>query len=177
MRHTALIFVALSFAVANCAPPPVNRASAPPLSVTAIDITRYAGLWYEIARFPNGFEKDCAGVAAQYTPRPDGKLTVLNTCRKGDPAGAAKVAKGVARIVDPATNAKLKVSFFAPFEGDYWVLDRAADYSWALVGEPRGRYLWILSRTPTLEGALKADLLGRLQARGYNVSALEWTRH
>lgn len=158
------------------AKPPVNRAAQPPLTVKAIDLTKYAGLWYEIARFENGFENKCAGVTAHYALRKDGKVDVRNTCHKETPQGKARSAKGVARIVEPGANAKLKVSFFWPFEGDYWVLDRAEDYSWALVGEPSGRYLWMLSRTPQIDENLKADLLNRLKIRGYNTQALHWTQ-
>ncbi len=167
------IFAAL--ALTACASPPVNRSAEPPLSVKAVEVDRYIGRWYEIARYENWFEKGCEGVTAEYAKRPDGKITVLNTCREGDPAGKEKIAKGVARVVDPPNNAKLKVSFFGPFEGDYWVLDRADDYSWSLVGEPSGRFLWILARAPKLDAAVKDDLIGRLQSRGYNTQALRWT--
>jgi apolipoprotein D and lipocalin family protein len=164
-------------AVSACAPPPVNRDSGAPLGPAAqVDVDRYVGSWFEIARLPNGFEEDCEGVTAHYAKRTDGKLTVLNTCREGAPDGETRVAKGVARIVDPVSNAKLKVSFFGPFEGDYWVLERAEDYSWSLVGEPRGRYLWILAREPVVGDALKDELIGKLRARGYNTDALYWTK-
>ncbi|MET0182904.1 MAG: lipocalin family protein [Caulobacterales bacterium] len=162
--------------LAACVLPPVNRNDATPLGpVAAIEIESYQGRWFEIARFPNNFERDCEGVTAEYRPRADGKIDVINTCREGAPDGQARRAEAVARIVDPTTNAKLKVRFGGPFEGDYWVLDRAEDYSWALVGEPRGRFLWVLSRTPAISDPLKADLLQRLQARGYNTDALYWT--
>jgi apolipoprotein D and lipocalin family protein len=169
---TAAIFSMIGAAQAA---PPVNRTAEPPLTVTPIDLNRYAGLWYEIARFENGFEKKCAGVTAEYKLRKDGKVDVLNTCHKDTPQGKARTAKGVARVTDPATNAKLKATFFWPFEGDYWVLDRAEDYSWALVGEPSGRYLWMLARSAKIDEGLKADLVTRLKARGYNVEALHWT--
>lgn len=169
------IFAAL--ALTACAAPPVNRSAESPLSVKAVEVDRYVGRWYEIARFENRFEKDCEGVTAEYSRRPDGKIAVLNTCREGDPAGKARTAKGVARVVDPATNAKLKVSFFGPFEGDYWVIDHADDYSWSLVGEPSGRYLWVLARASKLEAAVKDDLVERLKKRGYNTQFLRWTAH
>lgn len=159
--------------VAGCATPPVNRSPDIPLT-TALDVDpdRYLGLWYEIARLPNSFEKNCEGVTAAYSRRPDGLIRVVNTCRVNAPDGEARVAVGRARIVDEATNAKLKVSFFGPFWGDYWILWLAEDYSMSLVGEPSGRYLWILSRTPTLPEATKADALRRLDALGYDVSKL-----
>jgi apolipoprotein D and lipocalin family protein len=163
------IFAAL--ALTACAAPPVNRSAEPPLSVKAVDVDRYIGRWYEIARLENWFEKECEGATAEYAKRPDGKITVVNTCR----TGKARSIKGVARVVDASTNAKLKVSFFGPFEGDYWVLDHADDYSWSLVGEPSGRYLWMLARAPKLDAAVKDDLLERLRKRGYNTQALHWT--
>lgn len=169
-----VVFAAL---LSACVLPPVNRNDQTPLGpVAQVDVDRYVGKWFEVARLPNGFEEGCEGVTAEYAKRPDGKLTVLNTCREGAPGGEARVAKGAARIVDPVSNAKLKVSFFGPFEGDYWVLERADDYSWSLVGEPRGRYLWILSREPVLGERLKAELVGKLKARGYDTDALYWTR-
>ncbi|MEZ5893066.1 MAG: lipocalin family protein [Parvularculaceae bacterium] len=99
--------------LAACASPPVNRdASAPLTTVGHVDTERYLGRWYEIARFPNRFEKDCEGVTADYAMRDDGLISVVNTCREGAPDGKEKAAKGRARIVDAATNAKLEVSFF-----------------------------------------------------------------
>jgi apolipoprotein D and lipocalin family protein len=172
-RFAASVF--LAFSIAACAAPPVNRTPGQALAVTPISLDRYVGRWYEIARFPNNFEEGCAGVTAEYAALPDGKVSVVNTCHKDTPEGQARQSRGTARIVDAATKAKLKVTFFWPFEGDYWVLDRAEDYSWALVGEPSGRYLWMLARAPRISDDLKADLLGRLQARGYNTGALTWT--
>jgi apolipoprotein D and lipocalin family protein len=160
-----------------CGLPPVNRSGDVPIGpVAQVEIARYAGKWFEIARLPNGFEENCEGVTAEYTSRPDGRITVLNTCRQGSPSGEARAQEGVARIVDTATNAKLKVSFGGPFEGDYWVLDRAEDYSWSLVGEPSGRFLWILARAPTIPDSTRENLLGRLQARGYDTAKLTWTQ-
>lgn len=175
-RMRALLCLIPVLLTSACILPPVNREGSVPIGpVAQVEIERYAGRWFEIARFENSFERDCEGVTAEYTPRPDGRITVRNTCREGAVSGPVEVAEGVARVVDPATNAKLKVRFGGPFEGDYWVLDRGADYQWALVGEPSGRFLWILSRTPTLPDALRADLLQRLQTRGYNTEALRWT--
>lgn len=170
-----LLLLPLLLSLGACILPPVNRDANAPLSVRPIELQRYAGLWYEIARFPNRFERNCEGVTAEYRLRDDGRVTVINTCREGAPNGEARAQEGLARIADPQTNAKLKVRFGFPIDGDYWVIDRADDYSWALVGEPGGRFLWILARTPTISDALRADLVQRLQARGYNTSALYWT--
>lgn len=175
MKNIALA-LGVAWTLAACAAPPVNRDVRVPIGhVAAIEPARYAGRWYEIARLPNAFERNCAGVTADYAVREDGRISVRNTCRAGAPDGPARVAEGVARIVDPQTNARLRVRFFGPFEGDYWVLDRAEDYAWSLVGEPSGRYLWILAREPVISDALRADLLALLAARGYRTEALEWT--
>ncbi len=171
MRLVVLaLFAAL---LAACSSPPVNRKPDVALSTApSVEIERYLGLWYEIARLPNGFEKNCEGVTAEYSKRPDGLIRVVNTCREGAPDGRKRVAAGRARIMDPETDAKLKVSFFGPFWGDYWILWLADDYSLSLVGEPSGRYLWILSRTPTIDDAVKTAALERLSALGYDVAKL-----
>lgn len=162
--------------IAACTSQPVNRDSSEPLkTVDFVDLDRYLGRWYEIARLPNRFEKNCEGVTADYGRRDDGLISVVNTCRKGSPEGEAKAANGRARIVDQTTNAKLKVSFFGPFWGDYWVIGLAEDYSLALVGEPSGRYLWILARTPQISDATRDTAVSRLRAMGYDTDALYFT--
>ncbi|MBA4160695.1 MAG: lipocalin [Novosphingobium sp.] len=145
-----------------------------PQPAKSVELSRYLGRWYELARYEQGFQKDCEGVTADYALRADGNISVLNKCRKPD--GKLKDANGKAKIVDTATGAKLKVSFFGPFYGDYWVLDRAEDYSWSIVGEPSGRYLWILSREAQ-PGQAKLDaLIGRAKALGYDTSMLRITK-
>jgi len=174
MRSIALILLAL---LAACAKPPVNRSSEVPLTtVDFVYLDRYTGRWYEIARFPNSFEEGCEGVTADYARRDDGLLSVVNTCRKGGVDGEVDVASGRARVIDTETNAKLEVSFFGPFWGDYWIIGLADDYSLSLVGEPQGRYLWILSRTPEISEEVRADALEKLQSLGYNTSALYFTK-
>ena len=145
-----------------------------PQPAKSVEIGRYLGRWYEIARYEQAFQKDCDGVTADYALRADGKISVLNSCRKPD--GRLKQANGKAKIVDTATGAKLKVSFFGPFYGDYWVLDRADDYSWSIVGEPSGRYLWILSREAQLGQARRDELIARVKALGYDTSVLRITK-
>jgi apolipoprotein D and lipocalin family protein len=170
------VVVFAGFALASCDAPPVNRDMTRPLStVPNVDLERYLGRWFEVARFPNSFEEDCFGVTATYGRNPGGTIKVVNRCRKGSLAGPEDIAEGTATVADPTTNAKLRVSFFWPFAGDYWVIGLADDYSWALVGEPSGRYLWILSRTSTLSPELRADLIARLDAQGYATRALYWT--
>lgn len=152
---------------------PVGNSTVPQ-PAKSVELSRYLGKWYELARYEQGFQKDCEGVTADYALREDGMISVLNRCRKPD--GKISDAKGRAKIVDPATNAKLKVSFFGPFFGDYWVLDRADDYSWAIVGEPSGRYLWILSRDANPGQARLDKLIGRARVLGYDTSMLRITQ-
>jgi apolipoprotein D and lipocalin family protein len=117
-----------------------------------VDLSRYAGKWYEIARLPNRFQRDCAcNTTATYTLRADGKITVLNECRQAD--GRQKSAKGTARVAD-ATGLNTKLKVFWPFSGDYWITDLDPEYRWAVVGEPGRRYLWILSRQPQMDTTL-----------------------
>ena len=147
--------------------------AAVPQPARSVELQRYLGRWYEIARYEQGFQKDCDGVTADYALRSDGKISVLNRCRKAD--GRISDAKGVAKIDDPVSNAKLKVSFFGPFYGDYWVLDHAADYSWSIVGEPSGRYLWLLARDAVPGTVRTAALIARAKALGYDTTMLRTT--
>src|SRR4051794_11504913 len=142
-----------------------------PMAVApSIDLSRYAGRWYEIARLPNRFQKKCAGdTTATYALRPDGRLGVFNQCRRPD--GRIQSIRGTARPADPTgPNTKLEVCFFWPFSGDYWILDINADYRWALVGEPSRKYLWILSRDPRLDDRILNRLLERAKQEGYDIS-------
>ncbi len=149
----------------------------PPLEVVEfVDLARYTGKWYEIARYPAPFQEGCVATTAEYTLRPDGKIQVVNRCRAGCFDGRERRAEGVARVVGDKTNAKLKVSFFWPFEGDYWIIDLDDDYQWAVVGEPCRRFLWVLSRTPTLDGPTYEAILSRLPDKGYDPARLEKTR-
>ncbi len=152
-----------------------TRRRAPLAVVEHVDLARYMGVWYEIARLPTRFEKGCQHVTAEYTLRPDGKVTVVNSCRKGSPTGPLEIARGVARVVDSATNAKLKVSFFWPFEGDYWILDLDPDYQYVLVGEPGRENLWLLSRTPQLAQPVREQLIAVAQAAGFPTEKLIFT--
>ena len=148
--------------------------TAVPQPAKSVDLPRYLGKWYEIARYEQSFQKGCEGVSADYALRDDGKISVRNACRKAD--GKTSVANGKAKIVDTTTNAKLKVSFFGPFYGNYWVLDRAEDYSWAIIGEPSGRYLWLLAREATPAPDKVEALIARARALGYDTSMLIRTR-
>ena len=145
---------------------------APLRVVPSVDLSRYAGKWYEVARLPNRFQRDCAaGVTATYTLRPDGKITVLNQCRTAD--GRLKSAKGTARVAArEGPNTKLKVTFFWPFSGNYWIIDLDPEYRWAVVGEPDRKYLWILSREPRIDESLFDRLVAGAKAQGYDVGPL-----
>ncbi len=164
-------FLILALALAGCASGPSGNAAVPQ-PAKAVDLERYLGRWYELARYENRFERGCEGVTAQYSKRPDGMIAVLNTCRDGAPDGQARAAEGRAKVVEGSDGAKLKVSFFGPFFGDYWVLDRADDYSWAIVGEPSGKYLWILSRDPAPGEAVIAGHIARAAALGYDTAMI-----
>ncbi len=158
---------------AGCATSTTERLRLPPLQTVAhVDLSRYLGSWYEIANFPQSFQRGCTGTTATYTLRADGDIDVLNRCRKGSLDGKEKSALGRARVVDRTTNAKLEVSFFRPFWGDYWIIDLADDYSYAVVGHPGRDYLWILARTPTMAEATFQGIVARLQAKGYETSRL-----
>jgi apolipoprotein D and lipocalin family protein len=145
--------------------------------VPSVDLNRYAGKWYEIARLPNRFQRACASdVSATYTLRPDGRITVLNQCRQAD--GRPKSARGTARIADKkGPNTKLKVTFFWPFSGNYWILDLDPQYRWAVVGEPGLDYLWILSREPKLDDAIYNRILERVRSQGYDTTRIIRTAH
>lgn len=144
----------------------------PPRTVASVDLARYSGDWYEVESFPNWFQRGCTGTKAVYTALPDGKIRVVNTCRRG---GKNVAIKGTARAVPGSNNSKLKVSFFWPFEGDYWILDLDPAYRWAAVGHPGRNYLWILARTPQLDPALVARIRSRLSAEGYDTNRLRPT--
>ena len=171
---SGLILTGLSACVL---PPDRLAGDAPPPVVQSVDLERYAGRWFEIARYDVSFQRGCEGVTAQYRPLEDGEIEVINACRKDGLDGEVDTITGRARVVDGSGGAKLKVSFFGPFFlGDYWVIDLAQDYSWAVVSEPRGRFLWILSRTPQMDEAVLADRLTWLAAQGYDTDALRFTQ-
>ncbi len=161
-----------------------SAADAPgPLStIAALDVPRYMGTWYEIAKFPNRFQKKCAGFTkATYSVLADGSVQVDNRCRTD--SGELEAAIGVARQVGGSASPRLKVRFapailsFLPFVwGDYWVIDLDQRYQLAAVSEEKREYLWILSRTPKVDKASYDALLGRLAVQGLDVSKLVATK-
>ena len=146
--------------------------SSPLTTVSHVDLNRYMGEWYEIARYPNSFQKGCVGSKATYSLLDDGKVSVLNECYDGSFSGKLRSAKGKAWVIDKNTNAKLKVSFFWPFSGDYWIIDLGDNYKYAVVGHPKRKYLWILSRTKTMEEKVYKAILSRLKDKQYDTSKL-----
>lgn len=152
---------------------PVGNPSVPQ-PAKQVDLQKYLGRWYEIARYEQSFQKGCEGVTADYSLRTDGTIEVVNRCRK--PGGKLSEARGRAKVADGNTNAKLKVRFFGPFYGDYWVLDHTDDYSWSIVGEPSGRYLWILAREATPAEQEVQALVDRVNGLGYDTSMLLRTK-
>lgn len=140
-------------------------------TVEQVDLSRYLGRWHEIARLPNSFQKNCLKSQADYSLRDDGDITVLNSCTdKQD--GRLRQSKGRAWVVDTATNARLKVSFFWPFRGDYWIIELGNSYDYAVVGTPNRRYLWILSRAQTMDNALYGEIIQRAKLQGFDTGAI-----
>jgi len=172
MSSLRAVLLILALALAGCVSGPSGNAAVPQ-PAKPVDLERYLGRWYELARYENRFERGCEGVTAEYSQRPDGMIGVLNTCREGAPDGKARAAEGRAKVVEGSDGAKLKVAFFGPFFGDYWVLDRADDYSWAIVGEPSGRFLWILSRDPAPGQAVVDGHIARAAALGYDTTMIK----
>lgn len=141
-------------------------------TVEKVDVNRYLGTWYEIARYEHSFEKGCSNVSATYSLRGSDEIDVLNRCQKED--GSLSEAKGIAYATD-ASNAKLKVSFFRPFYGNYWVIMLDEDYSYAVIAEPSREYFWILSRTKKLDDKVLKEILQKLPEYGYSADKLIWT--
>ncbi len=157
--------------------------ASPPSTVARVDLGRYAGQWYEVARYPNSFQSQCVrDVVAVYEAQPDGTIGVINRCRVAN--GEVDEAVGVARVADPATGAKLEVRFapaflsFLPFVwGDYWVLGLDPEYRWAVVGTPDRQYLWILARTPDVSDADYRSALSVAAAQGFDTGRVVRTEH
>lgn len=150
-------------------------------TIAALDVPRYLGTWYEIAKFPNWFQKKCvSNTKAVYTAKPDGNLQVLNSCKTA--GGETSEAEGLARQIGAKDSPKLEVRFapewlsFLPLVwGDYWVIDLDSQYQVAAVSDPRREYLWVLSRTPQMDPKVYADLLQRLKQQQFDIQKLELT--
>lgn len=133
-------------------------------TVSSVDLQRYVGTWYEIASYPQFFERGCSNVKATYTSKKD-YIEVFNQSIKNAKQNSIK---GKAFVLKNSGNAKLKVQFFWPFKGNYWIIDLADDYSWAVVSDPKLKTLWILSRTPKMNEVLYNSLIGKLVKAGFD---------
>ena len=170
------LLLALSLLLGACATEPGPTT---PRTVGTVDLQRYVGTWFEIARFPTWFQDTerlrCEAVTATYGSRPDGRIDVVNRCRNALAGGEEKVAEGVAYSASPG-NDRLRVSFFWPFYGDYWVIGLDPDYRWAVVGAPGRDYLWILSRTPQMAPADYAAAVAIAAREGFDTGRLQRTQ-
>lgn len=155
-----------------------RRKNYAPLPVAPhVDLKRYMGEWYEIAHFPEPFERGCHSTKANYTLNADGTVDVVNSCRKGSVDGEIKSARAKAFVPNPNVSAKLEVQFFWPFKGDYWILEVDDHYEYALVGEPSRENLWILSRKPAIELGTLQMLTSKAQELGFDTERLIYTKH
>jgi apolipoprotein D and lipocalin family protein len=144
-------------------------------TVPHVDLQKYAGKWYEIASYPQRFQKGCHCTTAEYTLTDKGYVIVENKCNKDSVNGKISGIKGKAFVVENSGNAKLKVQFFWPVRGKYWIIDLADDYSYAVVSHPNRKYLWILSRTPKMDGVIYERILSRLREKGFDLTKLKVT--
>lgn len=172
----ALLAVLIAMTLSACVGGPVGNTDVPD-PAKRVDLQRYTGLWYEFARYENRFEAGCEAVTAEYALRPDGLVSVKNSCREDGLDGPLKVSQGRAKPAGDPEGAKLKVSFFGPpLMTNYWVLDHGDDYSWAIVGEGSGRFLWLLTRQATPPVERRIELIARAKALGYDIGMLRFTR-
>ncbi|MGO8806212.1 MAG: lipocalin family protein [Candidatus Bathyarchaeia archaeon] len=137
--------------------------------VPHVELEKYLGKWYEIAHLPAKFQEGCNETTATYTLSKDGSISVLNQTIKN---GKMKQAKGKAKVVDKNSNAKLKVTFFWPFYGDYWIIKLGNNYDYSVVGTPNRKYLWILSRTPQMDDNLYSQIIEYVKSKGFDANKL-----
>jgi len=145
-------------------------------TVPNVDLKKYCGKWYEIASYPQRFQKGCRCTTAEYTLSEKGYVIVENRCNRGSVNGKLSYIKGKAFVERNSGNAKLKVQFFWPFKGNYWIIDLADDYNYAVVSDPRKKYLWILSRTPKMNDAVYQQVISRLNEKGFDLTKLQITQ-
>lgn len=141
-------------------------------TVPHVDLNKYAGKWYEIASFPQRFQKGCQCTTAQYTVSEEGFVIVENRCMRN---GKESYIKGKAFVDKSSGNAKLQVRFFWPLKGKYWIIELASDYAYAVVGHPNRKYLWILSRLPEMDDSLYQQILERIEKKGFDINKLNKT--
>jgi apolipoprotein D and lipocalin family protein len=162
--------------VLACVLAPLACKSDPPLdTVSTVDLSRFQGQWYEIASIPRATQQDCRGTTATYRTTGAGAMDLLNECHVGSLDGPVRQASAHAVVPDPSAPGKLSVNF-GGFYGDYWIIDLGANYEYAVVGHPSRDYLWILSRTPSLDSTVTASILQRAQSNGFDTSRLAYTQ-
>jgi apolipoprotein D and lipocalin family protein len=173
MHRTARLICASTLA---CALPGIADAAlaAAPAPAKTVEISRYLGQWFEIARLHNRIEESCASARSQYSQAADGKITAVQTCEKA--GGGDKTYRATVHILDAGTNAKMRLSFFPLISKEYWVLDHAPDYAWSIVGTKEGKFLWLFTRAAKPSTAEKAALVARTQALGYDTSKLIYSQ-
>jgi apolipoprotein D and lipocalin family protein len=160
----AFAFPKLANADPSAAPPPAKP----------VEISRYLGRWYEMARLHNRIEESCTSAEAQYSRDADGRIAAIEICNRS--GGGEKVYHAAVHVLDPGTNAKLCLSFLPFVSKDYWVLDHAPDYSWAIVGTNDGKYLWLFTRRPDPSAAEKTAIVDRAKVLGYDTSKLIYSQ-
>lgn len=141
-------------------------------TVPYVDLKKYAGKWYEIASFPQRFQKGCHCTTAEYTLTDKSYVIVENRCNRDSVTGKQSYIKGKAFVEENSGNAKLKVQFFWPFKAKYWIIDLASDYSYAVVSHPNKKYLWILSREPKMNSEIYDQIVSRLREKGFDLSRI-----
>jgi apolipoprotein D and lipocalin family protein len=173
MIKLSVVLLALLVAVSTIFCRSATAASGNPYlpTVSKVDLQRYMGVWHEIARLEHHFQKNCIGSSAEYSLREDGEVTVINRCIDARD-GNAREAKGRAWSVDPIDNSKLKVTFFWPFRGDYWIIELGENYQYSVVGAPNRKYLWILARESDMEETVYSGIIERLRGQGFPVDNL-----
>ena len=145
-------------------------------TVSTVDLKKYSGKWFEISSFPQRFQKGCNCTTAEYTLTAKAYLIVENRCKKDSLNGKSLYIKGKVFADKNTGNAKLKVQFFWPFRGKYWIIDLSNDYSYAVVGHPNLNYLWILSRTANMDDLIYQEIISRIALKGYDVSKILKTK-
>ena len=144
-------------------------------TVPSVDLKKYSGKWFEIASYPQRFQKGCHCTTAEYTLSEKGYVIVENRCNRDSVNGKQSYIKGKAFVEKDSGSAKLKVQFFWPFKAKYWIIDLADDYSFAVVSHPNKKYLWILSRTPKMDDTVYQEIILRLKSKGFNLAVLQKT--
>lgn len=172
--NALLIFICSAFILTGFIPVIMNTHQ-PLETVPNVDLKKYAGKWYEIASYPQSFQKGCHCTTAEYTLHEKGYVVVENRCNRDSINGPQSYIKGKAFTQKGSGNAKLKVQFFWPFRGKYWIIDLADDYSYAAVGHPNRKYLWILCRATQLNDSTYNQILSRVEAKGFDLRRLQKT--